>query len=129
MSKINLQTLGFSAKFAEEAASFGCFPVGRVSAQYKDLYRVITETGEVLAEVSGKLRFNAAALSDFPAVGDFVLLDRTDTVEGRAIIHHVLRRKSASFISDPRRKRSGMRRSAHVRTISCIYPDHLKSYR
>ena len=55
MSKINLQTLGFSAKFAEEAASFGCFPVGRVSAQYKDLYRVITETGEVLAEVSGKL--------------------------------------------------------------------------
>ena len=49
MSKINLQTLGFSAKFAEEAASFGCFPVGRVSAQYKDLYRVITETGEVLA--------------------------------------------------------------------------------
>lgn len=83
MSKINLQTLGFSAKFAEEAASFGCFPVGRVSAQYKDLYRVITETGEVLAEVSGKLRFNAAALSDFPAVGDFVLLDRTDTVEGR----------------------------------------------
>lgn len=72
MSKINLQTLGFSAKFAEEAASFGCFPVGRVSAQYKDLYRVITETGEVLAEVSGKLRFNAAALSDFPAVGDFL---------------------------------------------------------
>lgn len=48
-----------------------------------------------MAEVSGKLRFNAAALSDFPAVGDFVLLDRTDTVEGRAIIHHVLRRKSA----------------------------------
>lgn len=109
MSKINLQTLGFSAKFTEEAASFGCFPVGRVSAQYKDLYRVITETGEVLAEVSGKLRFNAAALSDFPAVGDFVLLDRTDTVEGRAIIHHVLRRKSA-FI----RKAAGTGNSEQV---------------
>ena len=109
MSKINLQTLGFSAKFAEEAASFGCFPVGRVSAQYKDLYRVITETGEVLAEVSGKLRFNAAALSDFPAVGDFVLLDRTDTVEGRAIIHHILRRKSA-FI----RKAAGTGNSEQV---------------
>ena len=60
MSKINLQTLGFSAKFAEEAASFGCFPVGRVSAQYKDLYRVITETGEVLAEVSEHGLFNQA---------------------------------------------------------------------
>lgn len=84
MSKINLQTLGFSAKFAEEAASFGCFPVGRVSAQYKDLYRVITETGEVLAEVSGKLRFNAAALSDFPAAGtgnsEQVVASNIDTV-------------------------------------------------
>ena len=79
MSKINLQTVGFSAKFAEEAASFGCFPVGRVSAQYKDLYRVITETGEVLAEVSGKLRFNATALSDFPAVGDFVVRNNDST--------------------------------------------------
>lgn len=32
------------------------------------------------------------------------------------------------YIGSPT-ERSGMRRSAHVRTISCIYPDHLKSYR
>lgn len=87
MSKINLQTLGFSANFAEEAASFGCFPVGRVSAQYKDLYRVITETGEVLAEVSGKLRFNAAALSDFlPSVILFCLTAQILLKEERSSI-------------------------------------------
>lgn len=34
---------------------------GRVTAQYKEFYRVMTEAGELLAEVSGKLRFNAAA--------------------------------------------------------------------
>jgi ribosome biogenesis GTPase len=34
-------------------------------------------------------------LSDYPAVGDFVMLDRNDDAAGNAIIHHVLTRKSA----------------------------------
>lgn len=95
MTKINLQALGFTDKFAAEAALYSNLFAGRVTAQYKELYRVMTEAGELLAEVSGKLRFNAAAQSDFPAVGDFVMLDRTDDTEGQAIIHHVLSRKSA----------------------------------
>ena len=95
MSKINLQTLGFTDKFAAEATLYSNLFAGRVTAQYKEFYRVMTEAGELLAEVSGKLRFNAAALSAFPAVGDFVMLDRTDNTEGQAIIHHVLGRKSA----------------------------------
>lgn len=95
MTKINLQTLGFTDKFAAEAALYSNLFAGRVTAQYKELYRVTTEAGELLAEVSGKLRFNAANLSAFPVVGDFVMLDRTDNTEGQAIIHHVLNRKSA----------------------------------
>lgn len=94
MSKINLQTLGFTDKFAEEAASYGSFPVGRVAAQFKDLYRVVTEAGEVLAGVAGKLRFNAATPAAFPAVGDFVLLDRSDNTTGQAVIQQVLTRTS-----------------------------------
>ena len=82
MSKINLQTLGFTDKFAAEATLYSNLFAGRVTAQYKEFYRVMTEAGELLAEVSGKLRFNAAALSAFPAVGDFVMLDRTDNTEG-----------------------------------------------
>lgn len=95
MTKINLQALGFTDNFAAEAALYGNLFAGRVTAQYKELYRVTTKAGELLAEVSGKLRFNAAAQSAFPAVGDFVMLDRTDDTEGQAIIHHVLGHKSA----------------------------------
>ena len=60
MSKINLQTLGFTDKFAAEATLYSNLFAGRVTAQYKEFYRVMTEAGELLAEVSGKLRFNAA---------------------------------------------------------------------
>lgn len=101
MSKINLQTLGFTDKFAAEATLYSNLFAGRVTAQYKEFYRVMTEAGELLAEVSGKLRFNAAALSAFPAVGDFVMLDRTDNTEGQAIIHHVLGRKARLSVRRP----------------------------
>ena len=56
---------------------------------------MITEKGELLAEISGKFRFDVRVLSDYPAVGDFVMLDRLDNTDGNAIIHHVLTRKSA----------------------------------
>lgn len=49
---------------------------GRVIAQYMNLFKVATEQTEVLAEISGKLRYSTDALSDFPAVGDYVLIDR-----------------------------------------------------
>lgn len=48
--------------------------VGRVSAEHKHLYRVFTEAGEVLAQVSGKYRYDAVGRSDYPVVGDWVLL-------------------------------------------------------
>jgi ribosome biogenesis GTPase / thiamine phosphate phosphatase len=55
----------------------------------------MTEKGELLAEISGKFRFDVKVLSDYPTVGDFVMLDRLDSTNGNAIIHHVLTRKSA----------------------------------
>lgn len=72
----------------------GLFP-GRIVSQSRDLYTVFSERGELTAEVSGKFRFEAGTLSDFPAVGDFVLLDRNEDTGGNGIIHAVLPRKSA----------------------------------
>jgi ribosome biogenesis GTPase len=66
-----------------------------VVSQHKDLYRVVTGDGECSAEISGKFRFEAKTLSDYPAVGDFVMLDRNENTAGNAIIHRVLARKSA----------------------------------
>ncbi len=39
-------------------------------------------------------RFEATIQSDFPTVGDFVMLDRCNNKNGNAIIHHVLHRKA-----------------------------------
>ncbi len=49
------------------------------------------------AEITGKLRYSSDELSDYPAVGDFVMIDRKDDLQGNAIIHNILTRKS-SFI-------------------------------
>ncbi len=69
--------------------------LGRIASQHKDLYKVITAAGELMAEVSGKFRYHITAMSGYPAVGDFVMIDRTDNSTGNGVIHHVLTRKSA----------------------------------
>ncbi|MBP1744590.1 MAG: GTPase RsgA [Firmicutes bacterium] len=86
--------LGFTKELISEAASHEGMYLGRVVAQYKDLYKVATEYSEVLAEISGRLRYDSGTMSDFPAVGDFVLVDRKDSASGNAIIHKILKRKS-----------------------------------
>lgn len=95
MNKINMENIGFSQRFITEARLYSSFYIGRVVSQSKALYKVITEAGELRAEISGKFRFATQTASDYPAVGDFVMLDRNEDSSGNAIIHHVLTRKSA----------------------------------
>lgn len=94
MNRINMQKLGLSQRFLAESTLYEGLTIGRVISQYKDLYKVICENGVMIAEVSGKFRFDAKTLSDYPAVGDFVMLDRDTGINGNAIIHNVLTRKS-----------------------------------
>lgn len=54
----------------------------------------ISDKGEKLAEVSGKFRFQTTILSDYPAVGDFVLVNWNESGNS-AIIESLLPRKSA----------------------------------
>jgi len=89
-----LLNLGFSERFLQEATLYPDLFLGRVVAQYKDLYKVATGKSEVLAEISGKLRYSSDGLLDYPAVGDFVMIDRENQLRGNAIIHQILTRKS-----------------------------------
>jgi len=89
-----LLNYGFSETIITQAAQYKGLYLGRVVSQSKDLYKVATEKSEVIAEISGKFRYSSEALSDYPAVGDFVLLDRGDSLSGNAIIHSILKRKS-----------------------------------
>jgi ribosome biogenesis GTPase / thiamine phosphate phosphatase len=95
---LNLHTLGWRPLFENEFAKLPQFPqpeyqAGRVALEHTHLYRVYTEQGDVLAEVSGKMRYEAVGRGDFPAVGDWVVLRRRDG-EDRATIHAILPRFS-----------------------------------
>lgn len=95
MNNFTLKQLGLNDVMLCEAAMYPDLYVGRVTSQHKELYKVLCEKGELLAEVSGKLRFETKGLSDYPAVGDFVMIDRDDNMNGNAVIRHRLSRKSA----------------------------------
>lgn len=81
----------YKRKYGEEYGKK--YAVGRIIAQEKGLYRLISEHGEQAAIVSGKLRYRAESAADLPAVGDFVLIDRNEP-QGNAVIHAILPRKS-----------------------------------
>lgn len=109
MKPINLKNLGLTGEMIQESKQYKNLSIGRVSTQSKNLYKVITENGEIIAEISGKFHFYVSDSSEYPAVGDFVMVDRTDDSQGNAIIHHVLARKSVFA-----RKTAGSRKDVQV---------------
>ncbi|MCU0641935.1 MAG: ribosome small subunit-dependent GTPase A [Candidatus Margulisbacteria bacterium] len=64
----------------------------RVVAQHRGKYRVRSEAAEFWAEVTGKMMFSAAAKTDYPVVGDLVVVSELET--GHAVIREILPRKT-----------------------------------
>jgi ribosome biogenesis GTPase len=64
----------------EQHAAAGLAPA-RVVAQQRGLYAVRGESGEQSAEISGRLRHEAAGPADLPAVGDWVAVRAPATVD------------------------------------------------
>ena len=91
----DLAALGWNADveadFAAVAAE-GLVP-GRVSLEHNQIYRVLTSDGEWLAEVTGRMKHEASARHELPAVGDWVAL-RPPADGGRAVIRAILPRRS-----------------------------------
>lgn len=77
----SLAELGWTPRLAEAFAPFQAprAKPGRVSLEHTHIYRVLTASGETLARVSGRLRHAAAHRADFPAVGDWVVLETPET--------------------------------------------------
>jgi ribosome biogenesis GTPase len=69
------------------------FSVARVVEVNRNNYKVSNGRNEIVAELSGKFLFNAAASTDFPTVGDWVVVQYFDDY-ALAIIHHILPRKT-----------------------------------
>ena len=66
--------------------------IGRIVRESKQKYIVKTLSQDFYGEVSGKFIFKARSRSDFPAVGDWVVINRTNGSE--VIIDRILPRKS-----------------------------------
>jgi len=94
MPIIDLYNVGLNARFKQQAEEYQGLTLARVSAQYTDLYKVVAENGEIQADIAGKLGFEAKDCSEYPVVGDWVMVDRTTNNGGNAIIHQILRRHS-----------------------------------
>jgi ribosome biogenesis GTPase len=90
----DLTQLGWNASLAAAFAPFaaeGLVP-GRVALEHTHIYRVMTETDDVLARVSGRLRHQASTRAEFPAVGDWIALEPAQGGDARILT--VLPRRS-----------------------------------
>lgn len=88
----SLKHYGLTGRFATLANEFPEWTAARVLTQEKGRCRIIAGQGEKWAEVSGRFHHKTLSQSDYPAVGDFVMVDWNE--QGSAIIHWVLPRKS-----------------------------------
>jgi ribosome biogenesis GTPase len=90
-----LADLGWNDRLADAFAPLAApnLVPARVSLEHTHIYRVVAESGEWLARVSGRLRHQTASRADFPAVGDWVAVDPPQD-DGMARIRAVLPRAS-----------------------------------
>ena len=79
-------------RWAALAAQYPERTMGRITLREKGGYRIRTSMGEQNALVSGKFQFDAQSPSDYPAVGDYVMVSYADP--DTAVIHQVLPRRS-----------------------------------
>jgi ribosome biogenesis GTPase len=88
-------TYGWSDSLRHEFASYaaaGLVPA-RVVVQQRGLWRLVSETGELTAQISGRFARDAVS-GGYPVVGDWVAASLTDG-GAQATIHHVLPRRTA----------------------------------
>jgi ribosome biogenesis GTPase len=90
-----IRSYGWSDALQNEFAPFaarGLAP-GRIVVQQRGLYGLVTDAGELSAQISGRLAHEATS-GGYPAVGDWVAA-AARPAEGAATIHAVLPRRTA----------------------------------
>ena len=101
----NLEKIGFN-EAVQASVSPGLleqYDFARVVAVHKESYIVSNGENDVVAELVGKLIFSASSPADYPAVGDWVLVNFYDE-NTLAIIHEVVSRKSLLKRKTPGKK-------------------------
>jgi len=91
---MNIEKLGWNEFFEHQFQPFKeqGLSIGRVFKEVRHIYTVYTAGGVLNGEVSGRFQFTAPNRSDYPTVGDWVVLRAYDDY---AIIEEILPRKSS----------------------------------
>ena len=92
---MELKNLGWNDFFEENFRNYADqgYSAGRVYLENRRSFWLYTESGEIKADVSGRMIYHSALRSDFPAVGDWVVF-RLQEDKSKAIIHAILPRSS-----------------------------------
>lgn len=90
----------------------------RVISQEKGLYQISSGTEVKQASVSGKFRYEAQTVSDYPAVGDYVLAEWQEAGSPAIIRSLVSAQKLLSSESCRQRKAGAGRRGKHRHGLS-----------
>ncbi len=109
MKYSNLEKFGITNQIIQEAEAFPDYSPARVIRQNRNFYDVVSENGEFKASVSGKLYYLTEESSSFPAVGDWVMLSKTQGPDETAVIHQILSRRSVF-----KRKAAGTSKSVQI---------------
>ena len=92
---MDIEALGWDITREEQFTSFreqGYVPA-RICIEHKHIYRIYSELGELLGEISGKMRHTVQGYHAYPSVGDWVAISPRPE-EKKATIHAVLPRKT-----------------------------------
>jgi ribosome biogenesis GTPase / thiamine phosphate phosphatase len=94
MQKFTLSDLGYNDFFEAGRKNMNLtgYTIARVVAEYKGKYKAIGTDGEYSAQVTGKQIFRAINREDFPAVGDWIAIDKLSG--NKAVIRGILPRKT-----------------------------------
>ncbi len=116
-SMISLVDLGWDDRFQQAfdlLELHGSVP-GRVVSEQRGSYQVLTDRGQLQAEISGKFRNQAEAGDRFPAVGDWVVIGPVPG-EPKGIVHGLLPERSrfSRQVSGGRQRLSGGRTQEQV---------------
>jgi ribosome biogenesis GTPase / thiamine phosphate phosphatase len=93
---LNLEDFGWDFFFEKHCANYqnGNLVPARVSFQGRGLYRLISEDGELWAEIGGALRHDSLESGDLPVCGDWVLADNP-LGSDRTVIRFLLPRRTS----------------------------------
>lgn len=111
---IDLTTYGLTAEVT--ALADPELTLARITAQHRDIYQIVWAGGYLPARMAGKARHSLTVSTDFPAVGDWVLVTVADD-RALALIQRVLPRRSVLERAAVGKTGAGQVIAANVDTI------------